>query len=281
MRIFIITIFAFFSYSLSFAQNDTINRIDEQNQKQGYWATYSEDSLKILEEGFYKDNVRVGVWKQYLEDGTISSEITYVDDEPNGYAKIYYPNGNIAEEGIWRSDVWIGEYKAYHQNGQLIYKWNFNEQGLRTGKQEYFHDNGAVMISGNWDKGNESGVVTRFDEKGEVILEQTYNNGIINPELTVEYVKDENPIETEIKQIPVLESEKDTIVRKDLELFNGTGDQKLYDTKHRLTQDGYFENGRLMKGKKYYYNSESEIVKVEIYNQGKLYKAEYPKEDKN
>ncbi|RLD49428.1 MAG: hypothetical protein DRI94_11255, partial [Bacteroidetes bacterium] len=54
---------------------------------------------------------------------------------------------------------------------------------------------------------------------------------------------------------------KDTIVNKDLEYFNATGERKLFDNKRRLWKEGYFENGVLIRGKIYFYNFENEVIK--------------------
>jgi len=253
-----------------FAQSDTLNKIDENQMKQGYWVVFFEGTDKILEEGAYQNDKRTGVWKQHLENGTISSEITYIDDEPNGYAKIYYPNGGIAEEGNWKNDTWIGNYIAYYKNGNINYKWNFSEEGKRIGKQEYFHENGQKMISGNWENGQESGIIKRFNDKGELIEKKTFEDGKCKPELTVTYKP--------IPKAPLAkEAVKDTIKKeskpKDLEYFTDSGEQRLYDKNRRVKQEGYFERGQLIKGKKYYYNSEGDTIRIDIYNKGKLYKS--------
>ncbi len=271
MKIHLVILFIIISNFVT-AQNDTINRTDTNGLKQAYWIIFFENTDKILEEGRYKDNLRQGVWKQYLNDGTLSFEITYVDDEPNGLAKTYYPNGQLAEEGFWKDDIWIGNYTTYYQNGNVNYKWHFSEEGLRLGVQEYFYENGKKMISGNWKNGLEAGVIKRYNDKGQVVEEQTFNNGEINPELTVVYKMKSGTDTSKVIDQKQYTEHKDTIIQnKELEYFKSTGDRKLYDTKRRLWKEGYFEKGRLIKGKVYFYNAEDTLVKTEIYNNGKLY----------
>ncbi|MBN2669452.1 MAG: toxin-antitoxin system YwqK family antitoxin [Bacteroidales bacterium] len=276
MRTLFILFFILIVTSLK-SQTDTLNQTNAQNEKIGYWIVYFDNTDKVLEEGKYIGGKRDGLWKQYLEDGTLSAEITYKNDEPSGYAKNYYPNGQVAEEGIWEFDKWVGQYKAYYPNGSINYEWSFNENGKRSGQQVYYHENGKKMIEGNWNNGQESGVIKRYNEKGQLILEQTFNEGVENPDLTVTYHPEK---ETNIK--PDLVKPQDTKPKytqhqldsiKALEHFNTTGERKLYDTKRRLTQEGYFENGVLIKGKKYYYNENDLLIKTEIYNNGKLYKT--------
>ena len=264
----------FFLVTISlFAQNDTLNQIDINGLKQNYWILYFDNTDKILEEGKYIDDKREGLWKQYLEDGTISSEISYVEDEPNGYAKIYYPNGKIAEEGIWRNDVWVGEYIAYYLNGNVNYRWNFSEEGKREGKQEYFHENGKKMISGTWEDGAESGVVKWYDRSGVLIEEQTFNKGVVNPELTVKHIIKKQEIED--KPINI---EPDTLPKEEIEMFNATGERKLFNKNRLLWKDGYFEDGKLIKGKVYFYNSDNGLIRTDIYKNGKIYNTIKSKE---
>jgi len=256
-----------FSFNHLIAQSDTINQTDQKLRKQGYWVIYFENTHTIQEEGEFKNDKKTGIWKRYRNNGTLQSEITYITGQPNGYAKIYYPNGSLLEEGFWTGNVWIGAYKLYYKNGNLNYKWNFSKEGLRTGKQEYYHENGQKMIEGYWENGLESGVVKQFDKNGNLILEQTFLDGKINPLLTIEYTK-----ETHKDSLNNITKDSNNVVP--LELFETTGNRKLYDQKKRLTQEGYFENGQLINGKKYYYNKNNEIIKIDTYEHGKIDQSE-------
>ena len=37
-------------------QKDTINKIDKNGLKQGFWVIYEKEKGQIIEEGFYSDN---------------------------------------------------------------------------------------------------------------------------------------------------------------------------------------------------------------------------------
>ena len=70
----------------------------------------------------------------------------------------------------------------------------------------------------------------------------------------------------------LIKAEKDTIKPKPLERFDTTGDTKLFDKKRRLWKEGYFEDGKLMKGKIYYYKSDT-VYKTVIIKDGKIHKT--------
>ena len=250
------------------AQTDTINRIDNNGLKQAYWIVKFDKSKQTYKEGKYLDNNKEGIWKEYLINGILISEITYSRNEPSGYAKIYYTNGQLAEEGVWENDCWTGKYIAYYKNGNVNYKWQFTKEGLRTGKQQYFYENGKQMISGNWENGKESGVISRYNEKGKLIEQQTFNNGSLNPELTLKF-------SSEKKERPNIEVKKNTIAKdttkqKTIERFNTTGPARLYDKHKRLWKEGDFDDGKLMKGKIYYYKNDT-IYKTVIIKNGEIF----------
>jgi len=102
-----------------YSQQDTINKVDEKNLKQGYWVVKDETNNKI-EEGLYKNDLKTGVWKSHYNDGTLKQEITYVDNKPDGYAKFYYPSGVVSEEGIWKGTNGLASINIIIQTGNLL-----------------------------------------------------------------------------------------------------------------------------------------------------------------
>ena len=154
---------------------DSLNQIDENNLKQGFWIFYGKDKRlpdydddQKVEEGRYLDNRKFGIWKKYFASGTLQNEITYQNSRPNGYARIYYSNGQLKEEGIWKGNKWTGDYVLYHENGNKYHAFNFNAKGKREGTQTYFYENGQKMIEGDWAEGKESGKITEWYDNGAV-----------------------------------------------------------------------------------------------------------------
>lgn len=239
---------------------DTINRIDDNNLKQGMWVIFNNDTGKKNDAGLYKNNKKNGIWKKYYKSGTIKSEITYLNNIPTGYAKFYYANGNVSEEGIWKINKWTGNYKYYFENGKLSYDWNYNARGKRTGEQKYYHENGNLMIEGDWDNGKESGVLKEYYADGSLKSEKSFADGKLDETLVKHYKKQET------KSI-VTKKEKST---ESLKLFTGNGYYKLKKKNKKVDREGEFLNGRLVDGKRYFYNSKGELIKTSIYKNGKL-----------
>ncbi len=111
-------------------QNDTINGISTDGLKQGKWIYFGKDKKEetyskfkknqIIEEGFYLDNKKKGLWKYYYENGNTKSEITYLNDRPKGVVKLYNTDGKLKEGGTFENNDWVGEHYIVDDKGNKI-----------------------------------------------------------------------------------------------------------------------------------------------------------------
>jgi antitoxin component YwqK of YwqJK toxin-antitoxin module len=289
-KLFFIVLF-FISINIVFAQSyellngDTINRIDANKMKQGHWVItgkikklpgYGEDSK--IEEGDYLDNKKVSTWIQYYSNGKIKNEIPFVNNRPNGYAKMYYESGKLSEEGMWKETKWVGVYKYYYENGNPAKEWNHDESGRRVGVQKYFHENGKVMIEGEWKDGKESGVIKEYYANGDLKSEKTFNDGGFDDKSSKSY-EPVNPMETEVevKEVPKEKEEKEIKIVEEISkdpvnvgVFDGNGQHKMFNKSGQVIKDGLFENGKLVDGKQYTYSSDGKLLKTTVFKGGRV-----------
>ncbi|MBA3665496.1 MAG: SpoIIE family protein phosphatase [Bacteroidetes bacterium] len=150
MRTLLIFVF-FICYGLTRAQNhakdyyvflgDTINVIDERNQKQGRWVVFGKDQKgiknkllkhnQVINDGVYINNEKNGVWKSYHSNtNKLKSEITYVKGEINGRVKLFNEKGKITHEGMMKGGDWVGDYYVYNAGGEKLKK-NSDGSGLK------------------------------------------------------------------------------------------------------------------------------------------------------
>jgi len=54
-----------------------------------------------------------GVVKSYYSDGSIESELSYVNDIMDGNGVWYYPNGNVLMKENYQNDKLENEYEEY------------------------------------------------------------------------------------------------------------------------------------------------------------------------
>ncbi|NOZ34245.1 MAG: toxin-antitoxin system YwqK family antitoxin [Chlorobi bacterium] len=257
--------------SFEIFKGDTVNVIDKNNFKQGYWIEHRPFSEKKIQAGNYIDGKKEGVWKAWYPSGKLKSEITYKYGEKYGKAKILFENGNTAEEGVWLKDKWVNKYKAYYQNGKLSYVWNYNEFGTRSGYQRYYYENGNIKIEGKWIDGKENGVIREYYPDGSLRSEKIFKDGKTGKDsITIYEIK-----EKIISEIGKSDTIQDTIKLHfsepdSLEIFEGDGQHIFYNKFKQKEKEGLFKNGYLIDGKQYFFDNTGKLIQTAIYKDGKI-----------
>ncbi len=98
---------------------------------------------------FYAQN---GIVKTYYEDGSIESELSYVNDILDGVSIFYFPNGNIREEISISYGKAQGIHKKYFPNG-LIKEERSKKEGMLDGISKIYFENGALKQMLNYENG--------------------------------------------------------------------------------------------------------------------------------
>jgi antitoxin component YwqK of YwqJK toxin-antitoxin module len=279
--IFLIILIALeMAHSSVMAQSDTLNVTDAQGWKQGRWIELSDgedaegcNAGTKIEEGIYKDNRKVGVWRRYWCSGKLKNELVYNADRTIS-SKDYYQDGKLKEEGTWNSSGWIGSYKYYHANGKLYYEWVYDQSGKRTGRQRYYFDNGNLMFEGEWNAGNEAGLIKEYYEDGSLRSEKFFNNGKLDTTSVKVYAK------KEIKAIEPKEEVKKEEVKPPVNPELGVikdGYNKTFNREGKIDREGEFKNAKLIDGKQYFYK-DGKLEKTAIVRDGKVVRYEANKD---
>ena len=90
--------------------------------------------------------VRQGVAHNYYDDGTIHSEIYYVNDSKHGNSIWYYPNGKPYRITPFVMGKKEGRQQVYYQSGTLMAEIPYHNDTLIPGTKEY-HSNGSLIKS--------------------------------------------------------------------------------------------------------------------------------------
>lgn len=254
------------------------NRKDNTGLRQGYWVITGEMTgdreyapKAKIEEGYYKNDRREGVWKKYYPSGKLRSEINFVAGRPQGNYTTYYSNGITEEKGVWEEGKNIGEFKRFHASGKLHQHFFFAENGKRNGTQYYFHENGNPALIVDIENGKESGQFKRFAEDGKLIEDKLFEGGKIKAVqvkaqgalVADKYAKkDEYNKQLGKESLPVKDKPNPASA------FQPNGYNTLYDSNGNITQSGEFKDGKLYNGKWYRYNSSGILIKVDLYRKG-------------
>ncbi|HLU84977.1 MAG TPA: hypothetical protein VKZ45_05860 [Vicingaceae bacterium] len=291
--IYYIIITVFISSSISVAaqkfeihNGDTINYIDENNLKQGFWKIFGRMKKlpdyqpdQVVEQGEYENSRKQGIWKMFYPNGKTKSEIAYVNSRPNGYYKTYYENGELEEEGEWKNNRNVGKFVRKHPNGEVAQEFEFNESGKRDGEQKYYYEDGSIMIVAQIKEGKEE-KVTEYYPDGSLKAEKVFVDGNLDVANTKVYEPKTpiKPVETTEKEpVKVVKVNKEEVVNKGT--FDGNGQHKLYNKDKQISKDGVFKNYRLIDGKNYKYDENGILISIELIKNGRyIGEAPLPKE---
>lgn len=88
-----------------------------EGMEEGFWKYQHGDHR---EEGTYRSGMRNGEWKYYYDDGQLSFQGSYIDDNPNGRQIWYWPNGKKKDEGEYIMGMKTGDWIKYNEDGSIF-----------------------------------------------------------------------------------------------------------------------------------------------------------------
>ncbi len=254
---------------------DTLNYVDATTGKrEGYWVikghmqkdkSFAADAK--VEEGRYKNGLKIGKWIFYFPSGKKKQEFTYVNNRPNGHAIFYNEQGIKTEEGTWVGTRWVGDYQLFYEDGTPRQKFNYNTVGQRDGKQVMYHSNGKPMYELNLKAGKEEGWQREYDENGNLVKETFFNNGVIDNTKTKTYAtapKADVAKEDQVKAEPPPPAPPLPPGTK----WDGNGPYTLMKG-GQVSQKGTFRNFKLIDGEARFYDNNGFLVQIKQYRAGK------------
>ncbi len=130
-------------------------------------------------EGNMVDGKNEGLWKSYLESGTLFSETTYKADQPEGTVKLYYPQGTVAIEKNYKAGQLDGLYRHYHHNGKA-YTEGYYVAGVKQGEWNYYYINGQLKEKTYYLNDTQTGYQELFHPDGRKYQEVHREEGIVD-----------------------------------------------------------------------------------------------------
>ena len=103
----------------------------------------------------------------FNEEGSLVSEINYINGKPIGEYTYYYNDGTVMEKGEWFIHHQVGTLKRYDEEGNIVQLFKFNEGGQRRGNQLYYYTTGTIKATKFIFENNEGGKITRYSIDGK------------------------------------------------------------------------------------------------------------------
>ena len=229
--------------------------------KNGPVITYHENG-RVKEKGQYEKGKKNGKWRIYNSKGALVLIKTYKlgevlnEETPDQIIEsaTYHDNGRVNEQGLTLNGQRHGEWKKYDQKGDLVLIAKY-ENGKIIGKRKpdkveefvEYHSNGRVKSKGLVKNKKRDGTWKIFDNRGKLIKTVVYADGkMINSSIH----NDEKP-----------------------KLRDGSA--VTYHKNGRIKETGKYSKGK-KNGTWKEFDSRGKLLKVKIYNFGKVINEQAP-----
>lgn len=139
------------------------------------YAIYPNNQIQRM--GYYRSGKRIGDWRFYYPDGSLSTKAQYNDDgEEVGQHMVYLRNGNVHYIETYVAGLKHGPKTTFYEDGSthMHQMW---QQGQMHGLSVIYHPNGVIKKFGWWSRGRQHGNVTTYDENGRLVLQDEYIDG--------------------------------------------------------------------------------------------------------
>jgi antitoxin component YwqK of YwqJK toxin-antitoxin module len=155
------------------AQNDTINQVDGQGMKQGYWQKEFPNG-KIMYTGYFKNGKPVGEMRRFYETGELKVMQTFRENSDKVYTKFFYDDGELAGEGNYvknqKDSLWT--YYSYYSGAITSTEMYVN--GIKHGIEKKYYPNGQVSEEIEWQQNMKNGVWNQYFDDGTIKLKANY-----------------------------------------------------------------------------------------------------------
>jgi len=111
---------------------------------------------RVMEEGFYENGQREGLWKVFHQNGVLAEEGNLSKDEQVGIWRWLREDGSLEEEGEWVSGQQHGKWKYFCQDGRVF-------DGVWQQGQPW---SGELVINGEYFKYKSGSMIERRELTG-------------------------------------------------------------------------------------------------------------------
>ena len=172
MRRLIICFFLLLSGGI-IAQN-TVNQVDTQGRKQGFW-TKKDAGGKLLYQATFKDDKPVGEMKRFHPNGKIKAVLNFIEGSELSDVQLFDEGGHLIAQGKYMGQKKTGEWK-YFLDTKIVSVENYLN-GQKNGVSKRSYKTGELLEGSNWKDDLLDGVYRAYFHDGKVYLECKYSLG--------------------------------------------------------------------------------------------------------
>lgn len=175
MRGLIICFFLLMSGSM-IAQN-TVNKVDAQGRKQGFW-TKKDTEGRLVYQATFKDDKPVGEMKRFHPNGALKALMNFTEGTDESDTQLFDERGKLIAKGKYSGQKKIGEW-TYLIDSKVVSTETYLN-GQKNGISKRFYKSGKLLEESNWQNDKLNGVYRSYFQDGKTLLECNYSAGLRN-----------------------------------------------------------------------------------------------------
>lgn len=160
------------------AQNDSVNRVDDNGLKQGRWIK-KEKGIKRYE-GQFKNDKPFGRFTYYHTNGKTKSITDYSSDGSIAMTKLYDTDGLLEASGKYINRIKDSTWTFYFKGGEKISSIETWKNGKKNGIMKTFFIDGKIATECRYVDDNPEGPCKEYYTSGTVKKEYAFKNGMLD-----------------------------------------------------------------------------------------------------
>lgn len=230
---------------------------------------YYENNGAKLSEHTFIDGILNGTTFIYYESGALKTKIIYREGKLSGKTESYYQNAALKQEGFFKNGNANGLWFQYDSLGNKTAQVKY-VNGKRQGEKIAYYKNGNVAVKILYENDNMSDIRKGYSPDGKLRYQINLKKGIC-----LFYDHDGGLINGRFVFL-----EPDSTVQIDTYCVKGKpqNEAKIYEN-GEVKIIIPFRSG-MLHGTAYYYDNKGQVVKIKVYDSGKLVKEENLKKEK-
>jgi len=166
-----------FLISGSLLAQNTVNQVDAQGRKQGYWTKKDSDG-KVIYQATFKDDKPVGEMKRFHPNGKPMALIAFTAGSELSDAQLFDERGKLIAKGKYAGQKKTGEW-TYLSDSKVM-STEIYVAGQKNGTCKRYYTTGELLEESNWQNDKLQGIYRSYFQDGKTYLECNYSSGLRN-----------------------------------------------------------------------------------------------------
>lgn len=165
-------------------QQDTLNKLDKNGKKHGYWVKSERDTL--LYEGRFDHGDPTGLFVYYYPDKKIKSTVEYTQKGKEARAVMYHPNGAMMAVGRYWQQKKDSTWKYFSEAERVIAIEHY-QKGVAHGEWLKYNHEGKIIEKIVYVNGQKNGEWLQYFDDGKIKIKAIYQNDLLNGSFMLYY----------------------------------------------------------------------------------------------